>query len=130
MTRFLIQGLKEPRGSGSGWETAEQAEDFCRELATNSLWQSMFMAEGTKIADLKICEFDFQFKEPEVKIVRIERDETELMPWDDEDRNSGTCLVKTGKKEVLFELYVDGVFEGSFPTEKMAKDFVKTIGDE
>ena len=130
MTRFEIKGLKEPRGTGSGWESKEKAEDFCRKLAINSLWQSMFMAEGTKFADLEIREFDFQFNEPDVKIVRIERDEKELMPLDDDDRNGGTCLVKTGNKEVLFELYVDGVFEGSFPTEKMAKDFVKTIGEE
>ena len=28
MTRFEIKGLKEPRGTGSGWETKEKAEDF------------------------------------------------------------------------------------------------------
>lgn len=87
MTRFEIKGLKEPRGAGSGWETKQKAEDFCRKLATNSLWQSMFMAEGTKFADLEICEFDFQFNEPDVKIVRIERDEKELMPLYDDECN-------------------------------------------
>ena len=130
MTRFEIKGLKQPRGAGSGWETKEKAEDFCRKLAANSLWQNMFMAEGTKFADLEIREFDFQPEEPKVEIKRIERDEQELMPLDDEDRNSSTVLVKTGRKEVLFELFVDGFFEGSFPTEKMARDFVKTIGRE
>ena len=128
MERFEIKGLKRPRGAGGGWETEELAQDFIMTLVQGKLGPIEEFLE-VPVVELKIEKFDFQFDEPDIQIKKIERDEEVLIPLDDEKIGS-TVMVKTGKKEVLFELFVDGVFEGTFPSEKSAKKFAETIGEE
>jgi hypothetical protein len=130
MKRFEIKGIKESRGSGAGWATKEDAEGFFTEyILTGRMGKLENLLTGT-VADVKVCEFDFQFGEPEIRIEKEIVEEQKLMPLDDEDKNGGTVLVKTGNEKIIFNLFVDGNFEGSFPTEEIARKFADSIGRE
>lgn len=129
MTRFEIKGLKQPRGAGSGWETREEAENFFMKYVLTERLGRLEDFLAVPVCEVKVEPFEFSFDEPKVEVKKRTREEEVLMPFDDEEVGS-TVLVKTGKQEVFFELFVDGTFEGSFASEEQARRFAKTLGKE
>lgn len=108
--KFFRYVLSSGSTKGGFW-TAEQAENA-------ALGYIKYFRPDARLE--KVEEYDFNL---DVEIREIEEENEELLPLDEEDRNSSTVLVKTGEKETFYDLYRNGRYMARVKTLESAQEY-------